>query len=74
MLNKEISAKQKEIDSKNKEISKAQKTLQDINNSLKFANNFTKNQLLELDNFKITRVKMEKDTPFIDREENQEEE
>lgn len=50
-LNKEISAKQKEIDSKNKEISKIQKTLQDINNDLKFANNFTKKQLLELDNF-----------------------
>ena len=50
-LNKEISAKQKEIDSKNKEISKIQKTLQDINTSLKFANNFTKKQLLELDNF-----------------------
>ena len=50
-LNKELSAKQKEIDSKNKEISKVQKTLQDINTSLKFANNFTKKQLLELDNF-----------------------
>ena len=50
-LNKEISSKQKEIESKNKEISKVQKTLQDINNSLKFANNFTKNQILELDNF-----------------------
>lgn len=50
-LNKEISAKQKEIDSKNKEIAKVNKTLQGINNSLKFANNFTKNQILELDNF-----------------------
>ena len=31
--------------------------------------------ILELDNFKITRVKMEKNTPFIDKEEdNQEEE
>ncbi len=50
-LNKEISAKQKEINAKNKEISKIQKTLQDINTSLKFANNFTKKQLLELDNF-----------------------
>ena len=30
--------------------------------------------ILELDNFKITRVKMHKNTPFIDKEDNQEEE
>ena len=30
--------------------------------------------ILELDNIKITRVKMEKSTPFIDKEQNQEEE
>ncbi len=30
--------------------------------------------ILELDNIKITRVKMEKSTPFVDKEQNQEEE
>lgn len=50
-LNKNISSKQTQVNSKNEEISSVQKVLKDINSSLKFSNNFTKEQILELDNF-----------------------
>lgn len=50
-LSSKISSKQNEISSKNKEISSVQNVLKDINSSLKFSNNFTKEQILELDNF-----------------------
>lgn len=50
-LNKNISSKQTQVNSKNREITSVQKILKDINSSLKFSNNFTKKQILELDNF-----------------------
>jgi len=50
-LNSSISRKQSEINSKNNEIFSIQKILKDINSSLQFSNNFTKEQILELDNF-----------------------
>ena len=50
-LNKNINSKQSEIDSQNKKIADIQTILKEINNALKFENNFTKEQILELDNF-----------------------
>ena len=51
VINKNINSKQSEIDSQNKKIADIQKILKEVNNTLKFENSFTKEQILELDNF-----------------------
>lgn len=50
-LNKSISAKENEISKLNQEIAKIKEKLLKINKDLSFSNNFTKEELLQLDNF-----------------------